>query len=326
MSVWGYTAGMSDLVTAEGKELISSKRASELSGYSQDYIGQLARGGHISAQRVEGLWYISMESLESYKVNAEAYKPEPPIRKQVSDPDSLISFDGKDYVSAARAAKITGYHQDYVGQLARTGTLMARQVGNRWYVERDAILAHKKEKDSLLAAVQRESVGLLHIEPSKSALGEKESTEAAKDDYFTYTSDAGDLIPVFGQPETIDSRTAASSEEEEKETISTPIPVHVVPQRQTIGGYAVQKKSYVGHRKPKVRIHGKTISYAAAGVMAFTIVIVLMFGFSTIRTSSMYAAVAKSGDYTRGIGNVIGKVGDLLEMVIVPELIYHRAQ
>ena len=34
---------MSDEMQIEGKPYISSKRASELSGYAQDYIGQLAR-------------------------------------------------------------------------------------------------------------------------------------------------------------------------------------------------------------------------------------------------------------------------------------------
>src|SRR5262249_40094997 len=36
----------------------------------------------------------------------------------------------------------------------------SRQMGSRWYVERDALIAHKKEKDAMLRAVQAESVGL----------------------------------------------------------------------------------------------------------------------------------------------------------------------
>ena len=51
---------------------------------------------------------------------AEAYKPVPPANNAYrSDPDSLLSFDGKGYISAARAAKLTGYSPDYIGQMAR---------------------------------------------------------------------------------------------------------------------------------------------------------------------------------------------------------------
>src|SRR3990167_8328737 len=67
-------------------------------------------------------------------------------KKDSVDADSLVSFDGKDHISASRAAKITGYHPDYVGQLARSGAIISRQVGNRWYVDRAALLSHKKEK------------------------------------------------------------------------------------------------------------------------------------------------------------------------------------
>ena len=46
---------MAEEVVLEGREYISSKRASEITQYSQDYIGQLARGGVIDAKRVGGL-------------------------------------------------------------------------------------------------------------------------------------------------------------------------------------------------------------------------------------------------------------------------------
>ena len=151
---------MSDQLTVAGKEYVSSKRASELSGYAQDYIGQLARNAQIDAQRIGGLWYVDMDSLLGHKKKADEYVPQIPERGQHSYLESVVSFEGKEYVSATRAAAITGYHADYVGQLARAGTISSRQVGNRWYVDRERILAHKQEKDSLLAAVQAESVGI----------------------------------------------------------------------------------------------------------------------------------------------------------------------
>ena len=57
--------------------------------------------------------------------------------------------------------------------------------------------------------------------------------------------------------------------------------------------------------------------------MAFTIVIVLMFGFSTVRNSSMYAASGSVG-YTGGVEQIFSKIGDFLENLFVPELVYKR--
>ena len=318
---------MSDEVTLEGKQYISSKRASQLSGYAQDYIGQLARSAQIDAQRVGGLWYVSMESLEAYKANAEAYKPEPPIRKTtVADPEALISFDGKDYISAARAAKLTGYHQDYVGQLARAGTLLSRQVGNRWYVEREGILAHKKEKDSLLAAVQSESVGLARTNTDKGAVQATLAPEVKIEPLMTYSNEEEDLMPVLETSQHDVASKEIYSEEMKEEKSPVAIPIRVLPKQEIL-----QHTTRVKHVKLPERTPRKTNSYAMLAASALTIVIVLSFGFSTLKTKSIYSAGTSAG--VKGIGSValtanaseaFSWLGDLIEKLIVPELVYRR--
>lgn len=54
-----------------------------------------------------------------------------------------ITLNGRTYLSTKRAAEITGYTTDYVGQLARKGTVAAEQVGRNWYVAEDEIKKHK---------------------------------------------------------------------------------------------------------------------------------------------------------------------------------------
>src|SRR3989344_4178586 len=188
---------MTDEIMIADTLYVSSKRASELSAYAQDYIGQLARGGHIDAQRIGGLWYISMDSLLQYKEKSESEKPTPPRGEVSQDPDTLVFFDGKEFVSASRASKLTGYAQDYVGQLARSGKILSKQVGNRWYVSRAGILDHKKEKDALLAAVQSGSVGFSHpAEKGEMALTPQE--HAISQTHFTYTAgERIDSIPAM---------------------------------------------------------------------------------------------------------------------------------
>ena len=42
-------------------------------------------------------------------------------------------------ISLARAAQLTGYHQDYLGQLCRLGKLPATKVGRNWFTSADAL-------------------------------------------------------------------------------------------------------------------------------------------------------------------------------------------
>lgn len=54
-----------------------------------------------------------------------------------------ITIGDKIYVSSKRAAEITGYAKDYVGQLCREGHVDAKMVGRSWYVYEPSIRAHR---------------------------------------------------------------------------------------------------------------------------------------------------------------------------------------
>jgi hypothetical protein len=54
-----------------------------------------------------------------------------------------ILIEEKKYISSKRAAKITGYAKDYIGQLCREGRVPARLVGRSWYVLEAAIQDHR---------------------------------------------------------------------------------------------------------------------------------------------------------------------------------------
>lgn len=54
-----------------------------------------------------------------------------------------LTIGSKTYVSSKRAAKITGYAKDYIGQLCREGRVDARLVGRSWYVFEDSIREHR---------------------------------------------------------------------------------------------------------------------------------------------------------------------------------------
>lgn len=158
---------MDQKLTFDGIDFVSSKEAALLTGYAQDYIGQLARGGKVRARRVGGLWYVNLESLGSYKATAEAFVPKPPRYDSLQgSSDDFIGMDGKRMISSKRGSEISGYNQDYVTQLARTSQIHAQQAGSRWFVDQAELLAHKSHNDGLLRAVQAQSVGLAKSEPT----------------------------------------------------------------------------------------------------------------------------------------------------------------
>ncbi len=60
-----------------------------------------------------------------------------------------ILIEDKKYVSSKRAAKVTGYAKDYIGQLCREGRVPARLVGRSWYVLESAIHDHRFGKQGI---------------------------------------------------------------------------------------------------------------------------------------------------------------------------------
>jgi hypothetical protein len=308
---------MSDEIVLNEKTYVSSKKAAEATGYARDYIGQLARGAHIEAERVGGLWYVSMESLQNYEKNAEIARSVAPASAGSKEAESMLSFEGKDYISASRASKLSGYNQDYVGQLARGGKIPSRQIGNRWYVDRDALLAHKAEKDALLAAVQADSVGLQSPRP------------------YPYTTAIEEKMPVpmHYSPEKVDLIPAMAPKSDDM----TPLTKHVVdirPLKAEVPEVEVAAAPIVAeivpHRPPLVPLRSKksrkmaTVAFSGA---ALTVVIVAAVGFAAFGGTATFATIQSSGGVramTASVGGAATKIGDIVEDWVSPELIYNR--
>jgi hypothetical protein len=308
-------ADMSDEISFEGKQYISSKRAAQLSGYAQDYIGQLARKGLIEARRVGGLWYILLESLNAYKEKAEGYTPQPPTREIASAPESVISFDGKQYLSASKAAQNTGYHQDYIGQLARAGKIPSRQIGNRWYVDHESLVAHKDEKDGLLAAVQSESVGLAAIKTPEP----EESTS-----FFTYTQEKEqDLMPRMQEQQDKSDDSDEGSTQEEVKAERVPIRIVNMPKPTLEAKLHSEKNVAVVSRSPK---KASRRSFGLIGAAALTIVIVLSVGFISLKSGSFYALGNKLGETaaTGSVHQTLQGIADWLESFFAQQPQYHK--
>jgi hypothetical protein len=212
---------MSQDINLGGTIYISSRRGADKTGYTQDYVGQLARSGAIEARRVSGLWYVEENSLLAHKKRSEQYVPTPP-QKARGEGTAQDIFLENGYISASRASKISGYSADYVTQLAREQKIKAHQeAGNRWFVEKEGLLTHKKEKDSLLAVVQAESVGIRDIGEIKEKIEKN-----AEDAHFSYFTEKADLIPTTEEAK--DRPEDVQDNQERESDPETQIPIRIM--------------------------------------------------------------------------------------------------
>jgi hypothetical protein len=309
---------MSDELHLNGKTYVSSKRAAELSGYARDYIGQLSRGGHIQAERVGGLWYVDMESLQSYESSTDASKHDA-AGSLSKETESALIFEGRDYISASRASKLSGYNQDYVGQLARGGKIPSRQIGNRWYVDRDALLTHKAEKDALLAAVQAEAMGLKPAqEPVMYDVPHLHTPQPATQ----YVPERRDLIPVLRKVD-----VPAPSEASRYAVIIPPKPIlddvrpaqrHIPRAEALVRPPAQRKQSGTGKKIAIGLTSGVLTTVVVLGIALFTIEdnVQIAEVRESVRSSALAGAAAASLD----------RIGDMVEDAVSPELRYNRLE
>ena len=67
-----------DELTIDDRKYISSKRAAEITGYAKDYVGQLCRGGYVTARRIGRNWYVLESAIKDHRfgiVASESPKP-----------------------------------------------------------------------------------------------------------------------------------------------------------------------------------------------------------------------------------------------------------
>ena len=313
---------MAQEINLGGTIYVSSKRAAEITGYAQDYIGQLARSGQIEGRRVAGLWYVLEESLRGHKHKADEFVPTPPERA-AAPIEASVSFDGKDYISASRAAKITGYSQDYVGQLARSEKIPSRQIGNRWYVDRMAISEHKRYNDSLLGAVQAESVGVMRPDTSESAKFDA-GTIQAQEPHFNYIPENVPIMPIpeeIAESQRGEEELAEVTEEERQIPIRVVAPVTPIEQPAARAQYRDVATTATTSRITMFFIAFLGIFIFAAGVVTFVDIPNVSAPQAVVSTAN----VARSAMRADGIDTAASRFTEFAGRILAKEIEYHRS-
>lgn len=125
-----------------------------------------------------------------------------------------ITIGDKVYISAKRAAEITGYARDYVGQLCREGHVDAKMVGRSWYVYEPSIRAHRFGPEAVVAPQKGEITA--DQEPDEEPAAQTEPMEPAAEPESIPTATASDWqTPKYTseEPNTLPELSPASLEE-----------------------------------------------------------------------------------------------------------------
>jgi hypothetical protein len=83
-----------DELLIKDQKYISSKRASELTGYAKDYIGQLCREGRVEARLVGRSWYVREAGIKDHRFGNEEQAPNLP---EVINTDEKLGWTSARY-------------------------------------------------------------------------------------------------------------------------------------------------------------------------------------------------------------------------------------
>lgn len=242
--------------------------------------------------------------------------------------DELI-IDDKKYVSSKRAAKMTGYAKDYVGQLCREGRVAARLVGRSWYVLESAIHDHRfseKEEEkpaSPSAAVFSSTWGEPKYESAPVAVAlpsiDKEEVQEMAPEPEDMASRLQDSWKAWfervGEPSAVPEEPIEPSVEETKEEAVQipiraihheqyqPLPHEILPRRTEIPAEMEREEAFVEvypeQRSPKGRVAFQLAGVLLAVVMAGLAAAGSGYFDSYILSTQNFGSLAGVGFYNR---------------------------
>ena len=148
--------------------IIDLSTASQETGYHQNYLGLLCRQGILKAFKAGRNWLITRRDLNEFLqthingISEVADESGNKIPVHVSnqslsgtdqhdfddttiselpnaDAENISSQNSQNIISLSEASKVTGYHQDYLAFLCRTGKLQGSKIGRNWVTTKSAL-------------------------------------------------------------------------------------------------------------------------------------------------------------------------------------------
>lgn len=142
-----------DKLVFEGEEYVSSKRASSITGYAKDYIGQLCRLGKLNARMVGRNWYIALSALEEHK---KSYKKEIEIFQHKETGSEVKTAEESavrpEAVIPKSEVKIEIFEKEHYPR-----RMIEETVSLRYEADERPLIPHMKPKKEDVSAVQVKS-------------------------------------------------------------------------------------------------------------------------------------------------------------------------
>ncbi len=184
-----------------------------------------------------------------------------------------LEINGKRFISARRAAEITKYSADYVGQLCRGGKVNAKMVGRSWYVEADSLLEYQDAIEAVREEQFQSLANKLHARQAQVALPSSEGVHqhnvSGLYQSFASEEDGHPLIPLT-EKDVTEPLSKESSHSQSKE--NNPPQEETSPSSHTLLSSPLHQKALAGALSLLMVAGGLWISDASRITRASTMV------------------------------------------------------
>lgn len=126
-----------------GRAVLTAIEASDRSGLSHNYIWQLLHSGRIEGVKIGRDWLVYEDSLSTFLAQPRSRGRKGPRKKQEIRQEAQGE---RVLLSTAAAHEVSGYRQDHLLRLLRTGRIEGEKTGRTWLIYEDSLLAYKRRK------------------------------------------------------------------------------------------------------------------------------------------------------------------------------------
>ena len=204
-----------------------------------------------------------------------------------------LIFAGNKYISSKRAAKLTGYTTDYIGQMCRAEKMDCRLVGRNWYINegvaREQKKSFKKEQDGDIGKIKYKKI---ELEP------------------MYYSSDERSNNPEITKIYTEDEARDAEENIKEIKEIEKPIPIRIIKEPEIsvepVERYEQPQAALITERQIAPKQIPKPQITAMLAPTALLVGILLLAGTLTLEQVIRYSSLDKNNIRTNfQLANII---------------------
>ena len=122
---------------------VTIERAIQLTGFSHHHLERLIKAGVIESTEKDGVRFLKVSSLEAHSEKRAQKRAQKKEARAAEQEESIVT-DGAKYVSLNRAARLSGYTQEYIQNLTTDGVVDTKFLGERLYIGIESLFAHRR--------------------------------------------------------------------------------------------------------------------------------------------------------------------------------------